>query len=361
MPVSDYFAKSYGEAREKFRTAAGDVGAALLSYEMDAHRGPGGEPLAIDVATLGPEDAESAFLLVSGTHGVEGFCGSGCQVGFFYDRLFDALPGGTRSVLVHALTPHGFAWLRRVNEDNIDLNRNFRDFTSPPPDSSDYEALHDWLVPEDWDGPNRKAADLALGQFIQKQGFPAFQAVVQRGQYSRPNGLFYGGNRETWSNTTFRRIVRETIPSGLKRLSCIDLHTGLGPYGYGELISIGADESARDRASKWYGPELKDVNTGKSVSAVVTGSLLEALPTLLPGAESTSIALEFGTLPVTEVLTALRADHWLHGVPDRDTPLRAEIQKNTRDAFFVDAPCWKAAVYGRTCDVVLRAGRGLST
>ena len=30
-----------------------------------------------------------------------------------------------RCVLLHALNPYGFAWLRRVNEHNVDLNRNF--------------------------------------------------------------------------------------------------------------------------------------------------------------------------------------------------------------------------------------------
>jgi hypothetical protein len=360
MSVSDYFAGSYCEARDKFRVAAAEAGAELTSYELEAYRGPRGEQLLVDVATLGPENAGSAFLLISGTHGVEGFCGSGCQVGFFSDRLHDALPRETRSVLIHALNPHGFAWFRRVNEHNIDLNRNFRDFAAPRPDSSGYEALHDWLVPEDWDGPKRTAADVALKNYIQEHGFPALQAVVQRGQYSRPNGLFYGGDGETWSNLTFRRILQEKVSSSMRRVACIDLHTGLGPIGYGEPISLAADASSSQRASTWYGPELKDANTGGSVTAAVTGSLVEALPTLLPRAEVTSIALEFGTRPVAEVLTALRGDHWLHAVPDRDTPLSEAIKKGIRDAFYADTPCWKAAVYGRTCDLVLRTGRGLA-
>lgn len=28
--------------------------------------------------------------------------------------------------MVHVLNPYGMAWLRRVNENNVDLNRNFR-------------------------------------------------------------------------------------------------------------------------------------------------------------------------------------------------------------------------------------------
>jgi hypothetical protein len=61
-----------------------------------------------------------------------------------------------------------------------------------------------------------------------------------------------------------------------------------------------------------------------------------------------------------DVLTALRADNWLHAIPGRQTPLRATIERQVRDAFYVDSPAWKAAVYGRAADFVLRASRGLA-
>ena len=37
-------------------------------------------------------------------------------------------------------------------------------------------------------------------------------------------------------------------------------------------------------------------------------------------------------------------------------PIQAQMQQ----AFYVDTPAWKAAVYGRAADFVLRAGRGLA-
>ena len=72
------------------------------------------------------------------------------------------------------------------------------------------------------------------------------------------------------------------------------------------------------------------------------------------------IALEYGTRPISEVLTALRADHWLHAVPHRETALRQEITQQIKNAFHVDEPAWKSAVYGRAADFILRAGRGLA-
>ncbi len=390
MSTCDYFASSYADARARFLTAAGGAGARLTSHRLPGQLGPDGEPLSIDVALLAGETPPRAMLLlISGTHGVEGFCGSGVQVGYLTDRLHDALPPGTATLLIHALNPYGFAWRRRVNEDSIDLNRNFRDFSAPLPDGSAYEAVHDLLVPAEWDGPVREQADAALLQRIAAHGIPAYQALLQRGQYTRPTGLFYGGTQPCWSNRMLHQLLREHIPAGLAQLAVLDIHTGLGPMGYGEPIHAGDTPEAFARAVRWYGPEVTRMSEGeapaaleagvhegllaalagadqlpaagqRSASAPISGAMVGAFRALEPATAVTYLALEFGTRPILEVLGALRADSWLHAVPGRDTVHRAPIQVQMQQAFYVDTPAWKAAVYGRAADFVLRAGRGLA-
>ena len=44
----------------------------------------------MDFALAGSADAPGMLLLISGTHGVEGFCGSGCQVALLHDQTFIA-------------------------------------------------------------------------------------------------------------------------------------------------------------------------------------------------------------------------------------------------------------------------------
>src|ERR1700736_3121729 len=198
MPIDELFAEDYAGAKTKFRTAAKAAGAALHAYEHPSQRGPGGEKLSVDVAVVGPADASRCLLLISGTHGVEGFAGSGCQVGFFRDSWYGALDRNTCAVVVHALNPYGFAWIRRVNEDNVDLNRNFQDFTKPLPRNEAYDGLHSMLIPSDWDGAGRRAADAQLQEFLRRNGIAALQAAVSAGQYSHPDGLFFGGVAETW-------------------------------------------------------------------------------------------------------------------------------------------------------------------
>ncbi len=361
MAIEEYFSGSYSAARAKFLAAAQKTDSEMFAFRLPGRTGPEGEDLVVDVARLGPKNARNLLLLISGTHGVEGFCGSGCQTGYFRDRLFEALPPDTATILVHALNPFGFAWLRRVNEDNVDLNRNFRDFAKPLPPSPEYDLLHNLLVPADWDGPARKQADAALMKHIVENGERAVQAVVSGGQHSRADGLFYGGREETWSNRTFRQILRDHVPAGTEKLAVIDLHTGLGPKGYGEPIYFGSSNEDLKRVIKWYGPSVRSPAVGDSVSAKLTGTVADAVIMAFPDLTTTYVALEYGTVPLLDVLAALRADNWLHAVPDRQSPLAPSIKDQIRAAFYVETSYWKAAVYGRFADFVLRAGRGLAS
>lgn len=102
MSVSNYFSSSFSEARVKFKSAAQQAGSSLYAYTLKGFTGPDNEELITDVAVMGPEDASNVLLLISGTHGVEGFAGSGCQVGFFIDELYKVLPPDTLTILIHA-------------------------------------------------------------------------------------------------------------------------------------------------------------------------------------------------------------------------------------------------------------------
>jgi hypothetical protein len=360
MPVSDYFAADYAAARSLFLASARAAGADLATFELPGRTDPRGRPLSIDVARAGAAQADRALLLISGTHGVEGFCGSGCQVGYFSDRLFEALPVNACVLAIHALNPFGFAWLRRVNEDGVDLNRNFIDFSGSLPESEAYESLHTALVPPAWRGIPREQADAALNAFIARHGLRAFQAALTAGQYTRPLGLFYGGMRPTWSADRLMETLRTLLPLSVRRVAVLDLHTGLGPTAYGEPAVITKDPAEVTRARRWYGPEVKDLNADESVSAQIVGSVADGVRLALPRAETTYLGLEFGTRPIFEVLTALRGDHCLHAAADGTEAERGSIQQAIRDAFYVDTPAWQAAVYGRAADFIYRASRGLS-
>jgi hypothetical protein len=354
MPHRNYFAVDYRAARDKFLTAARRAGARIATYDNPA-LAPDGKPVHTDVARLGEAAAGRVLLVNSATHGVEGFCGSGALVGWLTEIGGAGLAKGVRAVLVHAINPHGFAWLRRVTEDNVDLNRNFADHESGSyPANPDYSGLHAALVPERWDAASRAACEAALNAYVARHGRFALQTAVTRGQYEHADGLFFGGRAPTWSNRTFRAIVGEHV-AGAREVAFLDFHTGLGPYGSAELIG-----SATAKAVAWFGDRVANPEAGNSSSAPLNGVIRNGVRDALPGVELTSLTVEFGTYPVEPVLRALQADNWLHlyGRPESD--LGREIKAEIRKRLYPDEDDWKELVWVRSRQVLRRAAAGLA-
>ncbi|MGA2548640.1 MAG: M14 family metallopeptidase [Burkholderiaceae bacterium] len=359
MQPEEYFGDTYADARQRFLQSVAESGNSVTSFVNNFCPGERGEALVTDVALFGDPQSQNLLVLVSGTHGVEGFCGSGAQVGLIREKRLDPPAANTATLLIHAINPYGFSWLRRVNEDNVDLNRNSIEHANPPATHADYTALHPHLIPEDWDGESRRHADEVLAHFVAERGHKALQAAVSLGQYTHPDGLFYGGRALAWSTRTFQEILRRWA-SGKKRVALIDFHTGLGPSGYGEPIFTEPDPTGLRRALAWYGNEVTSIFQGDSASTQVQGALINGARWVLPEAELTPLALEFGTLPSTEVINALRADQWLelHGV--RDSELGRQIKAQVRDSFYVQTPAWEKAVLERSFEFVGKALTALS-
>ncbi len=150
----------------------------------------------MDFAVLGPERAEAGLVLVSGTHGVEGFCGSASQTGLLREGQIKAYAERLRVVLVHAHNPYGFAWLRRVNEDNVDLNRNYIDHLRPYPEHPIYDELKDDIAPATISGAAFEAATARLRAYSVKHGAFALQQASRPGNTAtRPGSTMAARSR----------------------------------------------------------------------------------------------------------------------------------------------------------------------
>ena len=354
----DAFPAGYRASRETFLSRCREARAVLEAYE---HPLPGsdGPPVATDVALCGRPDAQRVLFVVSGTHGVEGLCGAGVQHGLLARGVTDRLGDEVRLVLVHALNPHGFLGLHRTNEDNVDLNRNFVAHDGRYPDAAAYEEIHALLVPEDWDGPARRAADAGLADFLQRRGRAALQAAVTGGQYTHAEGLFYGGRAPAWSNRLWRGLLREHA-SRATHVAVLDLHSGLGASGSCELISGATAGSVELAAARQYfGAQL--VFPGVTSTATSAGGYMGlSLAQELPGRRGALVVAEFGTRPFDEVFAALRADNWLrvHG-DSAPAALERDVHAAMQAAFVGSDRAWREAVLSQGYEVCLRALAGL--
>ncbi len=360
MNAERYFSQSYQEARGKFLAAAQAAG---LTVKSHAHPllGRDDEALAMDVARAGAINAKRLLVISSACHGVEGFCGSGVQNALLADAAFQssASAAGVAVLYVHALNPYGFSWVRRTTQENVDLNRNWQDFSKPLPRNVDYDEIAHAIVPPTW--PPSAESDAVLAEFKQRRGQPAFQRALSGGQYHHSNGIFFGGHAPTWSRQTLTHVFEDHGQS-CERLAWIDLHTGLGPCGHGEKIFANRnDAAALVRTRAWWGAEVTSMYDGSSSSAELTGLMYNAAHQACPQAQYTGIALEYGTIPISEGLVALRADQWLYNHPEAGAEQRAAIKRQLRDAFYIDTPLWKQQIVEQGLLAAQQGVAGLAT
>lgn len=358
-PIRDLFPPDYREARRQFLQASRSVGAALEELRNMA-QAPDGNPTFCDVAWIGPTDAERVLVTISGTHGVEGFPGTAVQCAAV-EAL--SLPDSVALLQVHALNPHGYAWIRRVTEGNVDLNRNFVDHTQPYPDNPGYEELFPNLCPRNWDPGTVAACDEAIDAFAEAHGTHALQRAISGGQYRRPDGIFFGGHAPTWSRRTLESILDGALAKA-RRVAVVDLHTGLGPYGHGERIVMHDPNGANyARAGEAWGEDFASPTLGNSVATELNGVSLAAIERHLSDRALIACALEFGTVPTPEVRRALRADNWLHMHAPENTlasDTGREIKQELQRVFSPPDSDWREAVIERSLQTLEDSARWLA-
>ncbi|MGE8064604.1 DUF2817 domain-containing protein [Pseudomonas sp. NPDC089569] len=351
---------SYNSQREQFLAAAKAAGASLTTYPHPLS-GPFGEPLSTDVAWLGDLQAKKVLVALSGTHGVEGFYGSNCQIKWLQEFSERALPPDVAVLMIHLINPWGTAWMRRVNEDNIDLNRNYVDFSQALPVNQDYEAFHDIYACAQLSGPKRENADALLDNRIRTEGWSSVMSIVEAGQYNHPDGLYFGGQHPSWSNRTLHTILQEHL-SHTRVAMCFDLHTGAGDYGHPMLMTIAqsAYPALRD-AQTIYGPWLYTLITGPGnqsdtgVAATATGYTSQAIIKALPQVHLMPFVIECGTYPGEQIHTVLRDDQWLHLHGDFTDPIAEQIKLTLLEQFYPADPDWQAITWQRTRQIWERA------
>jgi hypothetical protein len=360
LPDPESFPADYAAARARFLAEARRRGAMLRTY-ANPNAGPCGEPLATDTAWIGDVDASRVLVTVSATHGVEGFCGSGCQIDWL--RFAPDPPKGVAALHVHALNPHGFAWLRRVTEEGVDLNRNHIDFAEPPPDNPGFVELADALIPAALEGPAWEAAQARLVAFEARHGARALRVAQTGGQYTDERALFFGGFGPTWSRTVNESVIADNRLSGREAVCLVDYHTGLGPYGYGEaMIACDPGTVPERRAARWFGESLTNSNLGTTSSDALYGFVEDAWKRAL-GERAVCLTLEYGCFDYSVTWGSLVREQWHHLHRHNagwDHPETVAVKRYIRRAFHPDTPAWKELVLVRSRQILAQATAGLA-
>jgi len=359
--IADCFADTYSGARARFLAAVARGGARLLSSHMHPAKGPEGEDCITDVAWMGPDDARKLLILVSGTHGIEGYAGSGCHVAWLHDGGYArAAVKDTAVLLIHAINPHGFAGGRRVNEDNIDLNRNFVDHSLPRPENADYDAIREHIDPDEWAEPSLGKHNAAIARFLKRDNHDVTCKAMHGGQYVNPKGTFYGGVEAAWSNRLFRELVARHAARA-EHVAIIDYHTGSGVFGFCDLFID--DDLAGARTREWFAQvsvisEDKAAH-GKDAQSAIPGNLFNALPEILPGKPVTRCLVELRT-GEGGGYDVIRAENWLYQHGDPRSAQGLELCAQMRELFYPSRPEWKVMQVRQSNAMLAEALAGLA-
>jgi hypothetical protein len=305
------FATGYADARQRFRETASRLAWSCQAYRVGA-TGPDGEDLTIDVAISPGPDTGRTLVVSSGLHGVEGPLGSAIQTELMERWSLTAGPGRGRAVLIHTLNPFGFAWSRRVDAGNVDLNRNFLDDEAAYAGCPEaYRALDPTInprrPPSRWDGFLARAI-----RAVALHGKDALGAAIVTGQYEFPQGLFFGGRGRS---ATFE-IVHAGMPSWLGHAEMVvhlDIHTGLGAWGTHKLLvdyPLGPPE--HERLTRWFGADVFHDRSPGRVAYQARGSFGPWLVERRFAPDYTFAFVEFGTYQDLRVLAGLRAENQAH-------------------------------------------------
>lgn len=352
-------ATDYRSARANFLAECGRRDLTVTSYQHPK-AGPDGDPIFTDVARAGPVGAAKVLVMVSGTHGVEGYGGSNAQVAWLQGFDPRQLPADTSVVLIHMINVWGAAWRRRHNEENIDLNRHFVDRGATVPENKGHAELVCEGLLDSLTAPTPDDALRLLDRFRDRRGADVCGQAVFQGQYDCPEGLGFGGTVPSWSQHTLEAAARAIIGSP-REVALIDLHTGLGPFGVGTLISIeppGAPETTVLRG--WYDANFVALlEDQQGLPYKLQGDLAQGLRRALPDARVLAVSLEFGTYEAARFAELMVKDAWAERRGDPNDPEVEAVRCDLMHFFYPNSAKWRAMVDKRTQAVAAMALAGL--
>jgi len=333
-----YFKNSYEDSRTDFLDRINEIKKVIPDAESQSFLMPpkNVDGMYSDAIFIPGNDPEKIIIMTSGIHGIEGYTGSAIQ-NMIIDNfiLSKAISNNTYlktkvqrrkktsnkinlkinklkllpySILfVHSINPYGHKYFRRVNENNVDLNRNFllsiRDFAvDKRKRNKAYAEMADFLNPE---GAYKHSSLEKISFFfdtlkiIRKNNIRTFKQAILEGQYEFPSGIFYGGDIYQPQTKTLIDLV-ENYTKNYKKVILIDIHTGYGKKGKLHLIGMEKypDSEILNDLQKLYPlQKIEKAGSKKGHFYKISGAMFEYFYHKLSekGKTVLPIAWEFGT------------------------------------------------------------------
>ena len=347
-----FFSDSYEQARDKFLRAAHKADASVRTTNLEGD-------LVVDFSVSG-DSGKPTLIVTSGLHGVEGFFGSAVQLSLLAQLQRSKRLRDIRIVLVHGLNPYGFKHIRRFDQSNIDLNRNFLKpdelYCGAP---AGYKKLNSFLNP-DYSPSLFEPYRIKAMLNIMRYGVPALKEAIVSGQYEHPDGIFFGGKSSAVS-AEFVKAHCETWVDGSDRVAHIDLHSGLGKFGSYKLL---INEVSESEDYPWYTNafdpnSVSTIQSSDDIAYAITGSMGAWLKHRFRDRKYYFAGLEFGTYGPIRVLGAIRTENCAHHYADVSSRRYAAAKAELLECFCPRSDAWRNAVVDQSMKIISSAVDGL--
>ena len=312
-------------------------------------------------------DRTNLIVLTTGVHGMEGYIGD-VMLDVFFEEIYPDMDADVGVLVVANVNPYGMKYMRRYNENNVDLNRNFiLDWGSFDLSSNkEYPKVDTFL------GPTTKIGN-AFWHEAEFYGKLAVTAVTDgastvsdallTGQYEYPQGVYYGGTADEASTAYLKSVFDRCLDSSYKNIIHIDLHSGYGPR-YNMVIFNSVYETMNEEESKAaFGYDHVIAHDSESFYAT-TGDTTDFFYRLAEKkqaeAELFSTCFEFGTVGDAFFDTILSLKYTVdenrqHWYPTDDATSAQIVAENYKELYYPTETQWRE----KTVEDFIAATRGV--
>ncbi len=351
-----YFHESYNKSRQAFLTAVHEAGRKFNNIELSEFRVSSNVDtnLIMDLCYIPPQqDTNRLLVLISGTHGIEGYTGSAIQQMFLNDILNEEIANDMAILLIHAYNPYGFKYYRKATEFNVDLNRNCgTDNSIFENKNPGYGDLYDLLCPAgkvNTGNPKNQFFYLVAIWNILKESMATLRQAALQGQYEFPEGIYYGGN----DFTPQTNYLKKTLPKIFEQydlIFAVDLHTGYGEWAKLHLFpNPEKDDYVRTATESLF--EGYHIDWGDSDDFyTIMGDLSKYLQKVNPQALTLCMPFEFGTLNSQETFGSLVSIHRMilenqgynNGYKNHRNEIK--VKNDFKEMYYPSSEIWRSEV-----------------
>ena len=203
-------------------------------------------------------DKTNLIVLTTGVHGMEGYIGS-VMLDVFFEEIYPTLNTANTGILIVAnVNPYGMKYMRRYNENNVDLNRNFiEDWDSFDRSSNkEYPKVVSFLQPTGKMGNalwHEVGFYLSLAKEAIFTGAGTISDALLTGQYEYADGVYYGGNGDEKSTTYLKGVFADCLDGEYENIVHIDIHSGYGPRYNMVIFNSVQDPTTEEEAKAMFG------------------------------------------------------------------------------------------------------------